>query len=151
MTRWQAFIAIFCIVQTASGQNRGCLGIEITEPFRRGNAKITLDFTLSQQWSAEAVSSFHICTAGKGMEDMAPSAELYFRHWVRECYKGNYLSFGVCSGFRRKTDMKFCLGYALPIWKCIGVDIGYGFKVLDTIKQKTPASGEITMEIHYIF
>ena len=47
--------------------------------------------------------------------------------------------------------MKFSFGYSLPIWKSIGMDIGYGFKVSETIKRKDLASGEISMVIHYIF
>lgn len=151
MTRWQAFLAIFFIVQAASGQNRTCLGVEITETVRNGNTKIRTGYAISQQWSAEAVSSFHICTPGKKKEDRNTSMELSFRHWCRECYKGSYMSFGIRSGFREETDMTFGLGYSISVWKGIGMDIGYGFKVLDVIRCKTLASGKITMEIHYIF
>ena len=151
MTRWQAFIAFFCIVQTAIGQNRCCLGIEITEAVRSGNARIRAGYSISRQWSAEAVSSFHIYTPGKNTEDRYPTAEISFRHWVRECYEGNYISFGICSEFREKTDMNLRIGYSLPGWKGFGMDVGFGFKVLDVIRRKTIESGEITMEIHYIF
>ena len=54
--------------------------------------------------------------------------------------KLRYFSFGAWTGFSRGTDMKFSLGYSLPIWKGLGTDIGYGFKVIDTIKHKTPSS-----------
>ena len=150
MTRWHAFIAFICITQAAFGQNRGCLGIEITEAFRSRNARIRVGYAISEQWSAEAISSFHIYNHQKNVEHET-SAELAFRHWVRECYKGAYLSFGVFSGFRKETDMRFSLGYSVPIWKSIGIDIGYGFRLIGTIKRKAPESGEITLEIHYIF
>lgn len=151
MTRWQVFITFLCITHTAFGQDHGCLGIEITEFLRSGDTKIRIGFPISQQWSAEAISSFHIYPPGKETGVSGPSVELFLRHWVRQCYDGIYLSFGICSGFRTETDMKFSFGYSLPIWKSIGMDIGYGFKVSETIKRKDLASGEISMVIHYIF
>ncbi len=155
MTRWHAFIAFICITQASSGQNHCCLGIELTEAARSRNARIRVGYAISEQWSAEAVSSFHIYNYLKNGEDAVKehrtSAELTFRHWVRECYKGTYLSLGLFCGFRRETDMRFSLGYSLPIWECLGIDIGYGFRFIDTIRQKAPRSGELTLEIHYIF
>jgi hypothetical protein len=47
--------------------------------------------------------------------------------------------------------MNLRIGYSLPVWKGFGMDVGFGFKVLDVIRRKTIESGEITMEIHYIF
>lgn len=151
MTRWRAFIIFFCIVQTTYGQNQGCLGVEITEVLKSGNAKIRIGYCISQQWSAEAISSFHICRLEKNLKERGSSIELSFRHWNRECYKGSYLSFSICSGFRKTTDMKFSLGYTLPIYKGIGMDIGYGVSMLEAIRQKTLGSGEFSMDIHYIF
>ena len=155
MRRWHVIIAFFLIAQTASGQNHGCLGIEITEFIRIRNARLRVSYAISEQWSAEATSSFHIYSLWNNLEETAADrgtcAEVAFRHWSQKCYKGVYFSFGAWTGFSRGTDMKFSLGYSLPIWKGLGTDIGYGFKVIDTIKHKTPSSGEITLEIHYIF
>lgn len=155
MTRWHALIAFICIAQVSYGQNQGCLGIEITEFVRNRDARIRVGYALSEQWSAEAISSFHIYGYNINAEDTAieqgASAELSFRHWIRECYNGTYLSFGVLTAFRKETDMKISLGYSLPIWRCLGIDIGYGLKIIETIKHKVHTSGEITLEIHYIF
>ncbi len=155
MTRWHAIIAFIWIAHVSYGQDQGCLGIEITEFVRNRDARIRVGHGISEQWSAEAISSFHIynnrCNAEDTDTEHGISAELSFRHWARECYKGTYLSFGVFTAFRKETDMKFSLGYSLPIWKCFGIDVGYGLKIIDTIRHKVPTSGEITLEIHYIF
>lgn len=151
MTRWQAFTLFFCIVQAAFGQNPACLGIEITEAVRNADARIRIGYALSQQWSAEASSSFHLCAPKKEAADKAPSMELSVRHWTRECYKGSYLCLGLVCGFRRITDVKLGLGYSMPICRCIGIDLGYGIEAIDTIRQKAPVSGKITLDIHYIF
>lgn len=155
MTRWQALIAFLCITQASAGQNSGCIGLEITEAVRSGNARIRIAYGLSDQWSAEVLSSFHIKSTRSENEKTSGIhngyVDLSFRHWCRKFSKGPYFSLGIFSGVRQRTDMKFCLGYAIPIWKGIGMDIGYGFKVLDTIRQNSAASGEITLEIHYCF
>jgi hypothetical protein len=155
MTRWHAIIAFICLSQASFGQNHGCVGIEITEAVRNRNARIRVGYAFSEQWSAEAISSFHLyhhsSNGEDGFQERGTAAELAFRHWVKECWRGAYLSFGIFSGFRTETDMKFSIGYSLPILESIGVDVGYGFKFTSTIRQKTPISGELTLEIHYIF
>lgn len=151
MTRWHALIALIYIAPAAFGQNSGCLGFEITEVIRNSDAKIRIGYSISGQWSAEAVSSFHIRVQENNSVDKAPSMELSFRYWPHECYKGTYLSMGPVCGFKSDTDLKLGLGYSIPICKCIGIDLGYGIKIIDTIRQKTATSGKITLDIHYLF
>lgn len=155
MARWHAIIAFICLSQALFGQNHGCVGIEITEAVRNRNARIRVGYAFSEQWSAEAISSFHLyhhtSNGENGSQGSGTAAELAFRHWVRECWRGAYLSFGIFAGFKKETDMKISLGYSLPILKSLGVDVGYSFKIIDTIRQKTPTSGELTLEIQYIF
>ena len=88
MTRWHALIALIYIAPAAFGQSSGCLGIEITEVIRNSDAKIRIGYSISGQWSAEAVSSFHIRIQENNSADKAPSMELSFRYWPHECYKG---------------------------------------------------------------
>ena len=155
MTRWQAFIALICITQASFGQNHGSVGIEITEAFRNGNVRIRIGYAFTELWSAEAMTSFSINTPDSDQDgdifNYSSTLELDFRHWIHESYKGTYFSFGVMSGFKKENDMKFRLGYSLPIWKGFGLDIGYGFMVLETIRQRKPAHEEITFELFYKF
>lgn len=151
MTHWQVLTAFLCLYSASFGQNRGCLGIEITEIIRSGNAGIQISHAISEKWSSDAVASFHIYTPTNKSTESKTYVELSFRHWVRECYEGAYLSFGVFSGFKQKTDIKLKFGYSFPAWKCIGMDIGYGFSLIDSIRQKTSASGKLSITINYRF
>ena len=155
MTRWYVLIALICICQASYAQNSWCAGIEITEIARSGNPRIRIGHALSDHWSAEARSSFHISRARPAEEKMADIrstvCELSFIHWTRECYKGMHLSLGVSTGFRKDTDIRLGLGCCLPVWKNIGLDIGYDFKLFEAIKTKEIQSEELTIELLYTF
>lgn len=155
MTRWQILTALLCITQAALAQNQGCMGIEITEAFRNGNARIKVGYAISGQWSAEARSAFHICRIPHGQEDTAvsnaPSMELLIRYWPHKCYSGTYISFSTISIFRKSTDIMLNIGYSIPVFKNTCLDIGYGIKLFDSIINKSSRSGAMTLEIYYTF
>ena len=116
MARWKILIAALCIVQTSYGQNHGCIAAEMTEIIRNANARIRIGYAFSSDWTAEARSSF----PAKGSR-----VELSVRHWPKGCYSGTYISSGITSTFRKDTDMLLGIGYCLPLWKRLGLDIGY--------------------------
>lgn len=155
MTRWHALILFVFISQASFGQNHICLGADLTEIIRNGNAGLRLGCSISEQWSAEAASSFHLTCIRQGLQrpvtSRSVSCELSFRHWVRKCYNGAYFSFGLFNGFRKEADMTFSMGYSLPVLECIRLDIGYRLMILDTIKYRRGESGELRLELDYIF
>ena len=152
MARWYAILAFIFIVQTSFGQNSRYLALEITEIIRSGNPRISIGHVISDHWSIEARSSFHFSPVKPDQAGTAATKstmmELSLRHWRYGCYKYMYLSLGVLTGFRKETDMKLGLGYSVPVWKNIGLDIGYGFRVIEAINN---GSGEITIELFYTF
>lgn len=151
MSRWKTLAAALFITHASMAQNQGCIAAEITEAYRSGYARIRTGYSFTPGWSAEVRSSFHIFRT-EGVADKRRSAfELSFRHWQKECYNGSHISLGITTGFRDKTDMTLGIGYCLPVWRGIGIDIGYGIRVLETIRLKSPGAEELTIEICYIF
>ena len=84
-------------------------------------------------------------------EDGLSEWEFFFRHWAKECYKGGYISLGMAGGFRQSADMKIGIGFSIPIYRGLGIDIGYGIRMLHTIKAKELYIKDITLELHYAF
>lgn len=142
MTQWKVLIAALCIAHASYGQSHGCIALEMTEIIRSTNARIRVGYAFSSEWSAEARASFPASDS---------RLELSVRHWPKGCYNGTYISTGIISKFRKDPDMTLSLGYCIPVWKGIGVDIGYCFRVIDTVRKDVPDTQELTIELYYIF
>lgn len=148
MTRLKALITALCIVQSAFCQDRICIGWNIAETARNGNAEIKIGYAFSSHWSAEGYSSFRILPPSEGVCSSGKEVSGYglaFRYWPDGHFKGGSISFGITSGFKAQTDMTLSAGYTLAVWKCLYIDIGYGIRVLETIRSDV--SDEISIEI----
>ena len=155
MERWKALIIFFCLSAAAYGQDSARVGLDMAETAGNGNIRIIISHTFAPQWSAGGSASFRIMNDITSYmdfpEDGLSEWEFFFRHWAKECNKGGYISLGMAGGFRQSADMKIGIGFSIPIYRGLGIDIGYGIRMLHTIKAKELYIKDITLELHYAF
>lgn len=155
MTKWKAIIILICLGTAASGQNSGRIGADIAETAGNGNLRIIISHSFAPHWSSEASASFRIINRLSGhpffSEEGHSEWEIGFRYWPEKYRKGFSISLGAVHGSERKTDMKIGAGYSIPIIRNIDIGIGYGVRIMDTIRKIKSGYNDISIEIYYRF
>lgn len=153
MTRSTTLIIALAISTLSFGQNHLSIGADIAETAENGNMRIIICHAFAQMWSSEASASFRIgnsiwpdkAFSGNGYSEW----EMSFRYWVQEQHKGASIALGIVSGFKQIPDVKINFAYTIHIWKGIHINIGYGLRMMQTIKGTKPGAQDIAIEIHY--
>lgn len=155
MERWKALIIFLCLCAAAYGQDSARIGLDMAETVGNGNIRIVISHTFAPQWSAGGSASFRIINDIASYMDFPEAGlsewEISFRHWAKECYKGGYISLGMTGGFRQNADIKTGIGFSIPIYRGLGIDIGYGIRMLHTVRHKELYIKDFTFELHYAF
>lgn len=153
MARCQAFIIALALSAPSFGQGFTSIGTDVAETAESGKVRIIVSHAFSDRWTSEASASFRItadqegyrCFTGEGYSEQ----ELSFRYWAREHHIGASVSLGIVGGFNQSPDMKIGAGYDIPLWKGFHINIGYGLKLLDTLRNKGRSIRSISIELHY--
>lgn len=155
MIKWKVSIILCCICNAVFGQNSARIGADIAEFAENGNMRIIISHAFTQHWSTEASASFRIAESLSENTFYKTNGhsewELIFRYWLQKCYRGLSISLGAIQGFRQKTDMRIGAGYSIPVTRRISIDIGYGVRLLDSIRNITPEYNDIHIEVYYRF
>ena len=155
MAKWKAAIIFILFSTTACGQDSGRIGADLAETARNGNLKIMISYGFAPHWSSEASSSFRIINSISQNPFFSEAGyskwEISFRYWPTECYKGASIAIGTVFGFRLEPDMKVDTAYSIPIMKHISLEIGYGLRILETVRNGRPDSKDIRIAAYYRF
>ena len=168
---------LFClgICCSSSGQVRkGSLSV-YTEPlkyFKRGLATIGFDYSFNENWSAEGSVSLpliirkgidceeteHKSDLSKhnitGAEDMSASRSEYrmgICFWMKKHTDGTFLRVSCACRTGHGADLILGAGYALPVWRGIGVCIGYEVGVMSVARSDVHESKDINIRLLYRF
>lgn len=153
MTRCTALIITLAVSTLSFGQNYLSIGTDLAETAYNGNMRIIISHAFSQMWSSEASASFRIGNdlwhnrtfSGNGYSEW----EMSFRYWAQDKHKGASVALGIVSGFKQIPDLKINVAYTIPLWKGIHINIGYGLRMMQSIKGIKPGTQDIAIEIHY--
>lgn len=156
MAKWKAAITLIFICTSVSGQNAGRIGADLAATAGNGNIRIIISHAFASHWSSEASASFRIINSlsenpffsEKGYSQW----EIAFRYWPERCHKGASISIGAMhGGSGQNTDMKIGAAYSIPIMKHFDLDIGFGLRLMDSIRIKEVQLRDIRIEIYYRF
>lgn len=156
MAKWKAAIILIFICVNISGQNGGRIGADPAATAANGNIRIIISHAFAPHWSSEASASFRIINdlSEKPFfsEDGHSQWEIAFRYWPGQCHKGASISMGaVHGGPGLQTDMKIGAAYSIPIMKHIDLDIGFGLRLMESIRIRKVQLRDIRIEIYYRF
>ncbi len=153
MTRCTALIIALAVSTLSFGQNYLSIGTDLAETAENGNMRIILSHAFSKTWSSEASASFRIGNGlwhNKTFTDNGYSEwEMAFRYWIQEQHEGASVALGIVSGFKQIPDLKITVAYTIHLGKGIHINIGYGLRMMQTIKGIKPSTQDIAIEIHY--
>ncbi len=86
-----------------------------------------------------------------GMKKSGPEFKAGFRYWHNRFLKGPYLGLYCSYNLTSGTDMVLACGYAVRIWECMGMSIGYEIKFIDSILNGLPETKGITIKFNIAF
>ena len=166
-------LACFCSVP-GMAQSRILVGTDVISGLASRTIQIHGSYGFHHNWSAEIeagvnVTAMHEATDILSKEhgealgnDMAEEISDEFRrdfttlaihidYWTQKAHRGLCFSMGGCIRDRTGPDMNIGMGYYIPIWRGLGIDLRYQIGIIETYKNaKLPVEG-IRGGLHYVF
>ncbi len=170
------FILCLLICTSASGQGvpaaRAAICTDLSSAVMSRMVRIGYSHSFSSGWSAEGRMEIPILMNSKdheaerehnsmltGKDDSEhavprtsyPYMMIGFRYWPGEYHDGVYLGFFCTHGHRDGTDMAAEFGYAVRIWKHLGMELGYCVRLIEGLESGIFNTEGIRIGIDYIF
>lgn len=147
-------------------QKEGIISIDILSLLTDGRLVIEGGFGFCSKWSITGCAKINLIGMGKGLsseernhEDQLSElngdkeingsnifheAEFSFRHWIKDIWKGFYISAGGSINNRFAPDCLIGTGYMIQIWRGLSMDINICRKIIEN-------KNKIRIGISYVF
>lgn len=165
-------LACFCSV-SGRAQSRISVGTDIMTGLTSGTIQIHGSYGFHHNWSAaieagvnvtamheaeDVLSKEHREALGKDMTEESDgfrrdftTLSLHIDYWTQNTHRGLCFSMGGHLRDRSGPDLTIGMGYYIPIWRGLGINLRYQIGIIETYKNaKLPVDG-IRGGLHYVF
>ncbi len=153
-----------------AGDVRASISADVTSIIMAREVRLGASHSFSEHWSAEGNAAVQIPILHKSRPDedehdqllsegeektvrekRHPEFRMGIRFWPRKYMDGPFMAIHCSHNMKSGTDIVLEGGYAVRIWKCIGVAAGYEIKLIDSITNDRFGTEGITIGINYTF
>ena len=165
-------MASFCSVHSMA-QSQLLVGADILSELTFGAIKIHGSYGFHPHWSAAIEAGIDLNAIpgeinpldkehgeglGYGTEKEEPEFRkdcstlcIHIDFWPQKTHKGPCISLGGRHRDRTGADFIIGLGYYIPIWRGLGIDIHYQMGMIETYKSNELSLSGIRGGLHYVF
>ncbi len=158
---------------SASGQKAGShktgISIDMASMITDMNIRFRFSHSFCRNWSAEGGMSLQVPGFMKKTEEETehdsmlededlpkptprkPGFRIGIRYWCGQFLDGGYLEISCLHDLNSRTDLHIEGGYVMKVWGGVGISVGYGIGLFESIRSGKFGTSGVNIGLNYSF